>query len=518
MTHNHIYSDKDCAKCKPKHPKPQKILLECGEGTGSRIFTSSNDTPFQLAHITLDTTCLNRPEVLIKFSSLVNFTNLSIPTDQFGTVRLQYELFRVFGKEEAKSLGIWMFEEVNVFRLTSSQTESFNFIFCESTKYSRSCDYFVTVTPVEITNATATISNGRMAALSQSSRDFSKEECKIYETQYEEIKFKQKHSVAKEILFECGMGNGSVVFRDFPSQPPAKIAHVNINTTCLSKPKALIEFSSIIKIDADIADVRLQFELFRVCGEGEPLSLGNWPFERNVGIDGEDVELEKAFSFIFCDCKVPSNCCEYFVTVTPIEIVDREDDETPDVTIANVRIAALAQSSRKDINYDDCKVLNDKVDYMDCKPEHPKPKKILLECGSGNGSRTFTSSNDPAFQLAQVTIDTTSLCKPILNIEFSSIVSFERLDFNGNVQLRYELFRVCGKKRPTAIGIWVWERIDLDDLDRSTNTFDFTFCSCIVNPSDCCDYFVVVTPVEITEGVSTVTVSNGRMAALAGEG
>lgn len=55
--------DSKSAVCKIKHPKPNKILLECGEGTGSRTFASSDDAPFQLAHVTLDTTCLNRPEV-----------------------------------------------------------------------------------------------------------------------------------------------------------------------------------------------------------------------------------------------------------------------------------------------------------------------------------------------------------------------------------------------------------------------------------------------------------------------
>ncbi|WP_176461960.1 DUF4489 domain-containing protein [Anaeromicrobium sediminis] len=519
MSCNHSYGnhktcepDRGWNKCKIKHPRPQKILLECGEGTGSRTFTSSDDPPFQLAHVTIDTTCLNRPEVLIKFSSIVRMDNLAVD-DQDGTVRLQYELFRVCNHEEPKSLGIWMFEEVNVDEGGfECQEESFNFIFCECTNCPRCCEYFVTVTPVEITNATAMVSNGRMAALSQPLCDSLKDGYKNCDSKYDHIKFKERHPRPKEILLVCGQGNGSVVFRDISPEPPADIAHVVLDTTNLSKPKVLIEFSSIIKIDEEVNDLRLQFELFRMCGDGEPLSRGIWTFERS-GVDIDDLELQKAFSFIFCECEAPSDCCEYFVTVTAIEVTDSDDH---DAVVDNVRITALAQSSGDCIYEDNYKKLDGKRDCIDCKPKHPKEKKILLECGDGTGSRTFTSSNDSAFQLAHVKLDTTCLCKPMVNIEFSSIVSFDAIAENGDVQLRYELFRVCDNRKPISVGIWSVDRMDFDIIyiDKSTNTFDFTFCDCITCPG-CCEYIVTVTPITITEGVITATVSNGRIAALA---
>ena len=89
MTYNKDYqdcmSDSKFVKCKPNHQKPKKILLECGEGTGSRTFTSSEDLPFQLSHVTVDTTSLNKPEVVIKFSSLVR---VDVPDN--GLIRLKY--------------------------------------------------------------------------------------------------------------------------------------------------------------------------------------------------------------------------------------------------------------------------------------------------------------------------------------------------------------------------------------------------------------------------------------------
>ncbi|WP_432665426.1 DUF4489 domain-containing protein [Wukongibacter baidiensis] len=515
MTYNNGYEehktcepDKDCTKCKVKHPKPKKALLECGQGTGSRTFTSSNDSPFKLAYVTSDTTCLIEPEVLIKFSSLVKMERIG----DTATVRLQYELFRICEDGEANSLGIWIFEEVNV-EMTAfdQQEESFSFIFCECTNCPRCCEYFVAVTPVEITNARATVSNGRMAALSQSLCDSLKHQCKTSALKYNETELKQKHGKPKDMAIACGQGNGSVVFRRNTFTPelnlPIETAHVSIETTCLSKPKVLIEFSCTITVGGSIV-TGLQFELFRVCGNGVPLSRGSWTFEGA----GTSNNIVKAFDFIFCEYEVPESCCEYFVKVAPIDL----NFSSNAVVVDNARIVALAQSSTDCFYGDDCKKLERKGEGIDYKPKHPKPRKILLECGQGTGSRTFTSSNDSAFQLAYVTIDTACLCKPMVNIQFSSIISVIATP-NGEARLRYELFRVCGNRRAVSIGSWVLERISIGAIEKSTNIFNFTFCDCATCPG-CCDYFVTVTPVGIDPFDTIVTVSNGRMAALAQEG
>ena len=256
---------------------------------------------------------------------------------------------------------------------------------------------------------------------------------------------KQNHSKPKDVVLACGQGNGSLAFRTeregtINLDPPTNIAHVTLDTTYLNKPKVLIEFSSIIKFDDGVDDISLQFELFRVCGDEEPLSRGIWNFER-IDID-ELVELDKVFDFIFCECEAPMGCCEYFVKVTPLEI--DIDVLGANVVLDNARMVALAQSSS---DFNDFKVIDTKSDSVDCIPEHLKAEKIVLECGEGTGSRTFRSSNEPAFQLAHVTIDTTFLCNPIVNIEFSSIVSFERLEGNPDARLRYELFRVCDNRK-----------------------------------------------------------------------
>ncbi len=280
MNYNKDYQDcklsksySEFAKCKLKSLESQKIILECGEGNGSRIFTSADDTPFQLAFVTVDTTCLNRPKVLIKFSSLVRSETIGT-----GIVRLQYELFRVCGSREPISLGIWMFE-TNV-NFTESLEESFDFVFCDTSNFPDYYNYFVTVTPIEITDQnTATVSNGQIAVLAQSLCDPLKNECKYLDL--------------KNIILTCGQGNTSA-FLGFSVPPPVNIANISIDTTCLSKANVLIEYSCNIQLGI-ASQTLLQFKLFRVCNDKVPLSREIWTFERT----GSNVQRTTTFNFIY---------------------------------------------------------------------------------------------------------------------------------------------------------------------------------------------------------------------------
>lgn len=465
----------------------KKVCLTCGEGTGSRTFSSVDDMPHQLAYVTLDKAFLHKSEILIKFSSLVKMEALA----SGATIRLRYELFRVGCNKQPQALGSWMYEEVGSAPVVfEEQEESFSFIYCEDIDLAACCDYFVQVTLVEVNEALVTVSNGRIAAFIQT--DISYSCCAI------------------DLL--CGQGNGSVVFRQATiAQAPVTIAHVATDTSCLFKPDVFIEFSSVISSAFRVQNVRLEFELFRVCDDGIPLSLGVWRFERtNTNVPSA---IDNAFSFIFCDKMVSSGCCAYFVTVRGIQLDVGAPGIYLGVTVDNARITAITQLSTSDLHENN----HMKDTFNKNKPNIDKAKKIQLECGTGVGSITFTSSSDPAFQLAHIAIDTSCLCKPTVNIEFSSIVSFENLVDEGNAQLRYELFRVCNNKEPVSLGIWFISRIDFRIIDQSTNSFDFIYCDRIDCPS-CCDYFVTVKPVEITEGDISVTVSNGRMAALVQEG
>ncbi|WP_170311571.1 DUF4489 domain-containing protein [Vallitalea okinawensis] len=490
-----------------EHPRPSKIILECGEGAGSRTFTSNSDTSFQLVHVTLDTTCLKRPEVLIRFSSQVRVERL----DAVATVQLLYELFRLDDDQEPISLGTWLFEKVNFESgAIENQQESFSFTFCECMNYPRYCDYFVAVTPVEIINATATVSNGRIAALSQNLSDSNKENYKLVDKKIDD-KSKHPHQDLKEILLVCGQGNGSVVFRENEPQPPVEVAHISTDTTCLYKPKSIINFSINIKTGFSVNNLLLQFELLRSCRNGEPISCGTWVFER-TGV-GDAVEFTESFDFIYCEHSAPSDFYDYFITVEPIDITI--GNVFDDLTVDDARIVALNQSSGDSVEKVNYKSLDDSCNDSRTNTKSPKPKKILLACGQGTGIRTFTSSEDPHFQLAHVTLDASCLIKPMVNIEFSSTISINRiLDGSRTVQLRYDLYRVSDNGRPITVGTWPVTTFRSRNIEKSTKAINFTFCD-YVTCSGYYEYYVTVTPVIIE--AATVTVGNGGIAALGQE-
>ncbi len=520
--HNHkkhevCLVDKDFAVCKPKPTKAKEILLECGNGTGAKTFTSSDDIPFQLANVTVDIDSLKRSEVLIKFSSLVK-AELS----SNATIQLKYELFKSCDGKEAVCIGTWMYEKIAGDLLNDDSIEdSFDFIFCECQVFNGCCDYFVLVTPIIIEGdgAAATISNGRMAALIQSSCDDSKQKKDVKEHRYLD---------SKEIISACGKGSlvSQNIFQGIAViRPPITVAQVTIDTTCLNKPNVFLEFSTIISIYNQIFNnIVLQFELFKACGNSDPISCGTWIFEETVDESQiiQLIQLQNPFSFIFCECQNTSECCIYFVTVTALQSSVLEEGLAT-WEVGNSQLNAYAQSSKSyDSKYNNYKDLQGKDDTFVDNTLHPKPKKAILKCGTGSGNRTFNPSlQEDSFQLAQTSIDTSSLCKPVVNIEFSSTVTFEReeqLDFSV-AQLQYELFRACDDGPPISIGVWIVDRFPVIN-NVSTETFSFNYCDCITCPG-CCQYFVSVTRTLIgSPNVedATITVGNGAIAALAQEG
>jgi len=167
-------------------------------------------------------------------------------------------------------------------------------------------------------------------------------------------------------------------------------------------------------------------------------------------------------------------------------------------------------------------------DVIDCKI---REKKTLLACGEGNGSRTFTLlSNNQPFQIAHVSIVTSNLCQPMVNIEFSSAVKFEIEqveDDSGIVKLQYELFSSCDGKAPLSKGVWIFQKFIFtgEGINRiETKSFGFNFCECVPCCSGCLEYFVLVKPVRVEIFPDTInleikaTVSDGAMAALVQEG
>lgn len=509
MNHNGCEKTKVCDKWKPKHHKAKEIFLECGDGAGFKTFTSPNDTPFQIAHVTVDTACLNKQEVLIKFSSLVKMSD--VPQSNLATVRLQYELFRVCDGGVKTSLGTWMYENVNVNNIYfENLEESFNFIFCDHLNCQDCCDYFVTVTPLDIIESMATVINGRIAAVSQSPCYPLKKD-KLTESQSKDLVSMQKNPVDKETLLECGKGTGGIIFND-TTDPASQIAYVNVDTTNLGKSNVLIDFSSIINFGIGSESMLLKFELFRVCEGGQPISRGTWRFElsRVIG-QFQSIEVDESFGFIFCDSIVCPCQYEYFVMVSVVDVLRANSNNQ--VLVYNGRISALVQTLKKCHNYYSCEKGGIKSQQVDCQLKDIEPREILLECSNRNEEKTFTSESEQSpLRLANVSIDTSRLIKPKVNIEFSSSVSFENLGA-GDGTLRYELIRVCNdNKIQKTLGVWSIGRKDFFNIDKATNIFDFTFCD-FIGCLSCCEYIVTVTPIGFSR--FSATVGRSSIAALA---
>ena len=150
------------------------------------------------------------------------------------------------------------------------------------------------------------------------------------------------------------------------------------------------------------------------------------------------------------------------------------------------------------------------------KPAHPMPQPILFECGNGGG---FTFSADDGREegaasictpktVANVTVDTTSLCRPKIKVEFSSIITFVP-GFVGHARLEFDLVRCCRDFPECVIGTW---NCEVEDHEHVTKSFCFDYCDCNSCPG-CCLYIVRVRPVFVND--ATICVTNTQIAVFA---
>ncbi|WP_206458348.1 DUF4489 domain-containing protein [Anaerovorax sp. IOR16] len=168
--------------------------------------------------------------------------------------------------------------------------------------------------------------------------------------------------------------------------------------------------------------------------------------------------------------------------------------------------------------------------------KHPKPKEILMECGCNPQDAHFEIYGGwvkryQKFVLDKVIIDTTCLCRPIVKIEFSSLIYFKGEAKNGGggggraaegepdgemlpeieaetettvrsgggdkeleIDLLFELVKVCKGNEETVQSWRYKKRYEIecnDDLEVvSSEPFTVTFCDRAC--SDCCEYKMIV--------------------------
>lgn len=137
-----------------------------------------------------------------------------------------------------------------------------------------------------------------------------------------------------------------------------------------------------------------------------------------------------------------------------------------------------------------------------CKKPEPK---LWLECGLNSQDAIFEIDDgrvegDQSFVLSRVIVDAAHLCRPLVKIDFSSIVFFEAEDDSGSeheieVDLLFKLIRTCDGYSE-CIQTWRYLKEieienDIDELEvEISEPFTVTYCDRAC--PDCCEYRIEV--------------------------
>lgn len=129
-----------------------------------------------------------------------------------------------------------------------------------------------------------------------------------------------------------------------------------------------------------------------------------------------------------------------------------------------------------------------------CEERHPVAKPVILACSEGKYLNLDYSWCDYRKKelLAFLEIDTTTLSKHMIKIDFSTNVIFESDDDRKNTaKIEFVLVKCC-KGCEIELENWFYKReIDVDDDVETADSFCFTF-NRLETCSGCCVYKVIV--------------------------
>lgn len=164
-----------------------------------------------------------------------------------------------------------------------------------------------------------------------------------------------------QTILACGKGTGVVLPDHSESNSqlfnPYVVASVAIDTRTLIHPTVKIDFSSLVtfkEADCYLNDLRLTFQLSKICESGGKVALGTWNYERFINSccrvydenaeaassfnNGHFIKVETvdSFGFTFCECQDCPGCCHYVV-----EIINAETNNVDHAAVSNCTITAL---------------------------------------------------------------------------------------------------------------------------------------------------------------------------------
>lgn len=147
-------------------------------------------------------------------------------------------------------------------------------------------------------------------------------------------------------------------------------------------------------------------------------------------------------------------------------------------------------------------------------PKHPKPKEILLECGISPQDAIFDprQTEPETVVLDRVLVDTTCLCRPVVKIEFSSLIFFDVAlesppQRHFEIILTFKLVRKCHGSED-KLREWTFRKIiefvpnEGKIIKEWKEEIPFTVTYCDKVCPDCCTYEMKVTSTKINDSSS----------------
>lgn len=151
-----------------------------------------------------------------------------------------------------------------------------------------------------------------------------------------------------------------------------------------------------------------------------------------------------------------------------------------------------------------------------------KSRKVLLECGYNPEPAIFAIDDDhveqhQCFDLDRLVIDTSDLCRPLVKIEFSSLISFEAESTNSEigVELLFELERICNGEKESVQNWRYTKEFETQNGIEVEISEPFTVTYCDRTCAGCCEYKMVVKGLDFDGEFEFLNVSKPNLSAIA---
>lgn len=282
---------------------------------------------------------------------------------------------------------------------------------------------------------------------------------------------------------------------------PIKIAQVPVDTTCLCSPLVLINFCSTILGPTLLGTDAIEYTitLFKECDNIPKYPLAVYTFSREAPAGSPSSD---SFCFQFCDLSNCSGCCFYTAELTNI---GTQSTPSGTVTISRGIISAKAQGACNDNKYIDIDKAKNSNKDCGCIPReelHPKQRGVITACGTQSRDivvPTPTNPPDinPPIEIARVNIDTSSMCNPLVVIDFSSTIE---VPVQTSADLTITLSKVCEGLPKQTLDTFNFSTSAPVITGSTIRSFCFDFCDFNNNCTGCCSYIVELTQSADNEG------------------